>query len=250
MKKMVLMLCFCLSMAHAETITVFAASSLTEAFQEMGTAFEKKTGHQVRFQFAGSQVLKTQLEQGAQADVFASANDLQFDPLVKRGLVTGKTTFTRNQLAVVVPIQNPAKLRSLSDLAKPGLKLILASPNVPVGQYTRAVFDAFSKSSKGFTARALKNLISEENNVRQVVLKIALGEADAGVVYTTDIVGDNKNKVKTLAIPGKYNVIARYPMGVLKSSKQPEVAQAFVAFVQSRAGQSILKKWGFLPVHP
>lgn len=233
--------------AQAETLTVFAASSLTDAFQEMGMAFKARTGVEVVFQFAGSQVLRTQLEQGAKADVYASASDAQFDPLVKAGLVLNKQGFTRNQLALIVPASNPAGIKSLSDLTKPGVKLVLAQTSVPVGQYARQVFDNLSKASRTpFAQRALKNVVSEETNVRQVALKVQLGEADAGIVYTTDLTPEVRAKIKTIAIPGKHNVTATYPIGTLKGSQKG--AGQFVNFVVSKEGQAILKKWGFLKV--
>ncbi|GGJ52388.1 molybdate ABC transporter substrate-binding protein [Deinococcus roseus] len=233
--------------AHAETLTVFAAASLTDAFKEIGAAYKARTGVEVTFQFAGSQVLRTQLEQGAKADVYASANDAQFDPLVKAGLVLNKQAFTRNQLAVIVPASNPAGIKSFSDLAKPGVKLVLAQPSVPVGQYARQVFDNLSRASNTlFAQRVLKNVVSEETSVRQVALKVQLGEADAGVVYTTDITPEVKARVKTILIPGKYNVMATYPIGTVKGGQNS--AAQFVNFVVSRDGQAILKKWGFLKV--
>ncbi|GEM47256.1 molybdate ABC transporter substrate-binding protein [Deinococcus cellulosilyticus] len=235
-------------LAHAQSITVFAAASLTDAFKEIGSAFQNKTGVEVTFQFAGSQVLRTQLEQGAKADVYASASDAQFDPLVKSGLVNGKQTFTRNQLVVIVPLKNPAGIRSLSDLAKPGVKVVVAQSSVPVGQYTRQVFENLSRTSKtSFSQKALKNVVSEETNVRQVALKVQFGEADAGVVYTTDLTPGVRAQVKTIPIAGKYNVVATYPMGTVKGGN-PNAAGQFVKFVLSKEGQNILKKWGFLKV--
>jgi len=235
------------SAAHAAQVTVFAAASLTDAFGEIGRAFEKQSGNSVTFQFAGSQTLRTQLENGARADVFASANSAQYDPLLRVGLVGPGSTFAKNRLVVVAPVGG--KVSTLRDLSKPGIKLVLGDKTVPVGVYSRQMLDLLSKSAlygPNFSSAALKNLVSEETNVRQVALKVGLGEADAGVVYVTDVTPDLKGKVKRLYIPTQYNPIASYPIGTVKGSTQPEAAQAFVNFVQGAAGQAILRKWGFL----
>jgi molybdate transport system substrate-binding protein len=231
-------------------LTVFAASSLTDSFTELGRAFDAKNDTKTSFQFAGSQVLKTQLENGAKADVYASANSAQFDPLVKSGLVVSGGIFTKNRLVVIVPKRGAGNVKTLSDLAKPGVKLVIADKSVPVGGYARQVFVNLEKSGAygaDFSARVLKNVVSEETNVRQVALKVQLGEADAGVVYTTDVTPALAPNVIQLAIPARFNVIAAYPIGVLKAAANAEASNAFVNFVRSAEGQKILLKWGFLP---
>lgn len=233
-------------------LTVFAASSLTDSFSEIGKAFDAKTGSKTNFQFAGSQVLRTQLENGAKADVYASANSTQFDPLVKAGLIAGGIVFSKNRLVVIVPKKGAGNVKTLADLAKPGVKLVIADKTVPVGVYSRQVFEALAKSNKfgaDYGARVLKNIVSEETNVRQVALKVQLGEADAGVVYTTDVTPSLAPSVIQIAIPARYNVIAKYPIGVLKNSSNPDAAKAFTDFVLSKDGQAILGKWGFLSVN-
>jgi molybdate transport system substrate-binding protein len=230
-------------------LTVFAAASLTDAFTEIGRAFDNKTGGKTTFQFAGSQALRTQLENGAKADVYASANATQFDPLLKTGLVSSGNVFARNRLVVIVPKKGAGNVKTLADLGKPGVKLVLADKTVPVGQYARAVFDAISKAGvygEDYTARVLKNIVSEEPNVRQVALKVQLGEADAGVVYTTDVTANLAPSVIQIAIPARFNQIASYPIGTLKDSTNPDTAKAFVEFVLSSDGRAILGKWGFL----
>jgi molybdate transport system substrate-binding protein len=232
-------------------LTVFAAASLTDSFSEIGKAFDAKTGSKTNFQFAGSQVLRTQLENGAKADVYASANSAQFDPLVKAGLIAGGAIFTKNRLVVIVPKKGAGNVKTLADLAKPGVKLVIADKTVPVGVYTRQILETLGKSNKfgvDYTARVLKNIVSEETNVRQVALKVQLGEADAGVVYTTDVTPSLAPSVIQIAIPARYNVIAKYPIGVLKNSSNMDAAKAFTDFVLSRDGQKILGKWGFLSV--
>jgi molybdate transport system substrate-binding protein len=233
-------------------LTVFAAASLTDAFTELGKAFDAKMGGKTNFQFAGSQVLRTQLENGAKADVYASASSSQFDPLVKAGLISSGTVFTRNRLVVIVPKKGAGNVKTLADLGKPGVKLVIADKTVPAGQYARQIFDALGKSKQfgtDYTARVLKNIVSEETNVRQVALKVQLGEADAGVVYTTDVTPNLAPNVIQIAIPARYNVIAKYPIGVLKNSSNPNTAKAFMDFVISLEGQSILGKWGFLAIN-
>ena len=237
-------------MAQSNELTVFAASSLTDAFTEMGKAFDAKMGTKTTFQFAGSPTLRTQLENGAKADVYASANTQQFDPLVKAGLVVGNSIFTKNRLIVIVPKKGSGNVKTLADLAKPGVKLVIADKTVPVGGYARQVFDALNKSGQygpDYAARVLKNVVSEETNVRQVALKVQLGEADAGVVYTTDVTPNILPTVIQIAIPARWNVIAAYPIGTLKGSSSPDSARAFVNFVL-KDGQAILSKWGFLSV--
>jgi molybdate transport system substrate-binding protein len=233
--------------SQANTLTVFAASSLSDSFSEIGRAFDAERGSKTTFQFSGSQTLKTQLENGAMADVYASASPAQFDPLVKTGLIINGAIFTKNRLVVIAPKKGKGVVKTLRDLGKPGVKLVIADQNVPVGAYTR---DALRKLEPllgaGFSARALKNVVSEETNVRQVALKVQLGEADAGIVYSTDITPKLEPSVIRIAIPTRYNVIALYPIGMLKNSRNPMLARAFVGFVRGDEGQAILKKWGFL----
>ncbi|MBB5233911.1 molybdate ABC transporter substrate-binding protein [Deinococcus budaensis] len=234
--------------ADAARLTVFAASSLTDAFGEIGRAFGAQTGHRMTFSFAGSQTLRTQLTQGARADVFASASAAQFTPLVTAGLIGPGQDFTRNRLVVITPAARPA-VRTLADLARPGLRLVIADRAVPAGEATRRTFDLIAASGtygRDFAERALRNVVSEEPNVRQVALKVQLGQADAAVVYGSDLTPELRRSVRSVALPGQFNPPIAYPIGVLKASQNPEAAQAFVRFVRSPAGQAILRKWGFL----
>lgn len=234
--------------ATAANLTVFAAASLTDAFTELGRAFDARTGTTTTFQFAGSQALRTQLENGARADVYASANDAQYIPLVRAGLLTPGQPFARNKLTLIAPKNNPA-LQTLNDLGRPGLKLVIADRAVPVGDYTRRMLLAVDRAGtygKDFSARVLKNVVSEETNVRQVALKVQLGEADAAVVYATDVTPTLKPLVRVIALPTRFNQMASYPLGVLQDAPSPDAARAFVAYVQSADGQKVLRKWGFL----
>lgn len=233
--------------AHAAALTVFAASSLTDAFQEIGRTFDRQTGHRTTFQFAGSQVLRTQIEQGARPDVFASADDTQFVPLKQAGLIPAGQVFARNTLTVITPTRST--LRTLRDLARPGVKLVLADPAVPVGKYSRQLLRALDSApghGPAYSRMVLANVVSVETNVRQVALKVQLGEADAGIVYRTDLTPALKQAVRQLPVPPALNPVASYPIGVLGSSAQPAAAQAFTTFVRGPVGQAILRKWGFL----
>jgi molybdate transport system substrate-binding protein len=234
------------SHAAAADLTVFAASSLTDAFTELGKAFDVRTGNTTSFQFAGSQALRTQLENGARADVYASANDAQYTPLLGKGLVGTGQPFARNKLTLIAPKKSP--VQTLNDLTRPGLRLVIADRAVPVGDYTRRMLSAIDKAGtygKDFSARVLKNVVSEETNVRQVALKVQLGEADAAVVYVTDVTPSLKTQVRVIPLPTRFNQNATYPVGVLKASSKAEAAQAFVTYLLSADGQKVLKKWGF-----
>jgi molybdate transport system substrate-binding protein len=238
----------------ARTLTVFAAASLNGAFTELGKSFETShPGVKVAFNFAGSQTLSAQLLQGASADVFASANHTEMDRLVSNGLVASNVPkdFVTNRLVVILPPNNPAGLASLADLARPGLKLVLADVSVPAGKYARQVLDNLSKDasySPDFSSKVLANVVSNETDVEVVVTKVQLGEADAGIVYISDSVAFPH--LKTISIPDNYNVIAKYPIAVLAEDPQPDLAAEFVDTVLSPDGQAILKKWGFTPVAP
>ena len=233
------------------TLNVFAAASLQAAFTKIGSQFH--TAHSnvtVTFNFAGSDALATQITQGAPADVFASANAAQMNVVVKGGDVDGSNvkTFAHNRLVVVYPKANPAKINTLQDLAKPGIKLVLAAKTVPVGGYA---LDFLTKASADpsfgatYKANVLKNVVSYEADVKSVLAKVALGEADAGIVYTTDA----QTKVDSTAmldIPDALNSIATYPIGVVKASKNAAVAQQFVDYVAGSDGQSVLAQYGFV----
>jgi molybdate transport system substrate-binding protein len=231
-------------------LNIFAAASLTGAFGEIGKHFEKAhPGVAVQINFGGSQTLRTQIEQGAQADVFASANQKEMDALVTENFVKadGFTVFLTNQLIIIMPASNPAGLKTLSDLSKPGVKLVLAAKEVPVGNYTLQVLDKLDTAlGAGYKDKVLANVVSYENDVKQVVAKVQLGEADAGIVYLSDAFA--APELPWIGIPAGNNVIAKYPIAALSASPNADLAQAFIAYVLSREGQFILRKWGFLPV--
>ena len=236
------------------TLTVFAAASLTGAFGDIGKAFEAANpGVTVKFSFAGSSTLLTQIQQGAPADVFASADHKNMDPLVTQNLVASGSDqdFATNLLQVILPPNNPANVQTLQDLAKPGLKLILEDPSVPAGNYARQILANMSKDptyGTDFSTKVLANIVSNETDVKVVVSKVDQGEADAGIVYVTD--GLATPDLKTISIPADYNVIAHYPIAPLVKAPNPDLAKAFVAYVLSTDGQAVMKKWGFSPANP
>jgi molybdate transport system substrate-binding protein len=235
------------------TLTVLAAASLTESFTELGALFESQhEGVTVSFNFAGSQALAEQLAQGAEADVFASASNKYMTAAIDAGRVAADTSsvFVYNRLVVIYPKDNPGGITELKDLAKSGLKVDLADASVPVGQYALDFLDkATADASFGaqFKETVLSNVVSYEENVKAVVTKISLGEADAGIVYVTDITADAAELVGTIDIPDELNTIATYPIAAVSDSKNAELAQAFVELVLSSDGQAILAKYGFVP---
>jgi molybdate transport system substrate-binding protein len=230
-------------------LTVFAAASLTASYTDIGKAFEAvNPGTKVTFNFAGSQALRTQIEQGAKTDVFASADSNNMNPLKTAGLVVGDTPiFTRNRLVVIMPKDNPAGLKTLKDLSKAGLKLDIADASVPVGNYFLQSLDKLSADATygaDFKTQVLARVVSKETDVKQVVSKVSLGEADAGVVYTTDAQAAI-DKLVTIEIPDQFNVIVVYPISVVKGSANPALAQKFIDYVLSADGQAVMKKYGF-----
>lgn len=240
--------------AAEQKLTVFAAASLTDAFNEIGDKFKQQNpGATFEFNYAGSQQLRTQLEQGAAADLFASANTKEMNAAIQSGLVVSGTqkTFVRNRLALIVPKDNPGAITDLKGLAKPGLKIVLAAPGVPVGGYTLIALDKMNADfGATFSQTVLANVVSQEDNVKQVVAKVQLGEADAGIVYTSDITPQVADELIRLDIPDKYNVLATYPIAVLKGARQADLAAKFMDYVLSSDGQAILTKWGFIPAKP
>jgi molybdate transport system substrate-binding protein len=240
--------------AGSITLNVFAAASLTAAFTDIAEAFEAQYPPvSVVLNFAGSQELAQQINSGAPADVFASANARQMKMVIDGGsLISGsQQAFVQNRLVVIVPSDNPAGLKTFYDLSRPGLKLILASKDVPVGTYSLQILEKASQDSaygNTFRENVNRNVVSYENNVKAVLAKIALGEGDAGIVYSSDVTGDNASQVVKIDIPDPMNVIAKYPIAVLKDSRQADLAAAFEAYVLSPDGQEVLAKFGFIPI--
>lgn len=233
------------------TLTIFAASSLTDAFNEMKTTIEAANpGTSIAFNFAASSTLRTQLAQGARADLFASADTAQMRAAQQGNLLSGDPTiFVRNTPVIIVPANNPQGITSPADIAKPGVKLVLAAQEVPIGNYACQILEKMSQDpayGADFSQKALANLVSAEPNVRQVVAKVQLGEGDAGIVYASDITPAIRNQFKVIPIPENVNVIAEYPIAVVRGSSNETGARAFIAYLLSAAGQATLQKWGFV----
>jgi molybdate transport system substrate-binding protein len=233
--------------ARAQEVNVFAATSLRESFAELGKQFEvRHPGTKVVFNLAGSQELRTQIENGAPADVFASADQKHMQALLAQKLAQDAKVFARNEPVLVVPKGNPAKISGLEDLPK-AQRIVIGVPEVPIGAYTLRILDAASKRyGKGFRTKVDAHLASRELNVRQVLTKVALGEADAAIVYRTDAATPiAKDKVEVISIPSDLNVVAEYPVAVLVKAKEPALARQFVEMVFSRAGREVLSNFGF-----
>ena len=234
------------------TLTVFAAASLAESFQALATAFEDDhPGVRVAFNFAGSQTLRTQLEHGAEADVFASANWQHMAQVKESGLLGNVPEyFAANRLAVAVPVDSDA-VQALADLARPGVSIAIAAGEVPAGAYTRESLALLADSDAfpgDYASAVLSNVVTNETSVRGVAQKVALGEVDAGVVYETDaLAAQYAHAIRTLEIPLQFNPAAQYPIAALSTTNELETALEFIKFVQGDSGQAILREHGFVP---
>jgi molybdate transport system substrate-binding protein len=232
------------------TLTVFAASSLTDAFGELAKTFEERNpGVEVRQSFESSSTLLTQIQQGARADVFASAAQEEMSKAVKDGLVRGEPeVFVKNREVIMVPNDNPANIGDFRDLARPGIKLVLAEDGVPAADYALEILrKADAEYGSGFKQEVLSNIVSREVDVRAAVSRVVLGDADATFGYASDYTPDIRDKVKVVPIPENLNIIATYPVATLKDAKEPGLAKKWVDLVTSSEGQEVLKKWGFEP---
>jgi len=232
-------------------LIVFAASSLTEPFRQIGKQLELSyPGLKVVYNFGGSVALRMQLEQGSHADVFAPADTLQMEQAKKSGVVQGDAhIFAKNRLIVIVPLNNSAKIMTFCDLGKPGVKLDVANANAPEGNYSRqAIAKASSICGADFEQRTLQNLVSQEENVQQILSKFQLGEADAGIIYVSDVTARVSKEVRTITIADTYNPIVTYPIALTTKVKNRASAEAFIAFVLSPEGQVLLRGHGFIPV--
>jgi len=216
--------------------------SLKEAFSELEPSFEAEhPGVDVVFNFAGSQILAAQIVAGAPADVFASADQAQMQRAAASNRLQPARVFARNRLVIVAP-STDSTIQGPADLTRPGLRLVLAGESVPVGAYAR---EALGRA--GVRDAALANLVSNEENVRGVVGKVAAGEADAGVVYATDVTDAVAGKLRTVTFAGADDVVPAYEIAALADSPQPVLAAAFVDLVSGPAGAAALGKRGFLP---
>lgn len=238
----------CLGSSTAQKVTVFAASSLIECFQVIAESFQAQNpGTKVTLNFAGSSTLGLQISEGAPADVFASADLIQMQRMAEGGLLGGDSVvFATNRLVVIAP--RGSALRGFTDLAEDGVALVLAGPEVPVGRYSRVAVASYDAAAGGgFAAAVLANVVSEESNVRLVATKVALGEADAGIVYATDAAAFPGLVV--LAVPAAHSPVVNYAAAVLREASQPDLARAFVDLLLSSEGRTILEAHGFGTTH-
>jgi len=219
------------SVSASTPITVFAAASLTEVFQRIDKA--------PRYGFAGSDQLALQIRQGAPVDVYAAASPKQCQLLYREGLVLKPVAFATNKLIVLVPRSNPARIRSVYDLRRSGLKVVIGDRMVPIGSYTRQILDTL-----GISADVLKNVVSEETDVKGIMAKVALGEADAGFVYRTDA-KPVASRTRAVTLPAWAQPPIRYEIAVVKASSHPAAAKAFVKKVLSKRGRLLLGRAGF-----
>jgi molybdate transport system substrate-binding protein len=239
--------------ASPVTLSVFAAASLTKSFNVIASNYHKLHPNvTIKPDYDSSAALEQQLANGAPADIFASADTTNMQKASQAGLVGTSQIFARNRLVVILPAANPAHIATLKDLANPGVKVDLAAASVPVGKYARQVLDNMAKSSdygSAYETAVLKNVVSEEENDQAIVQKVQLGEADAGIVYVSDINPATASQFSSIVIPDNFNVIAQYPIAVVKTSSHSSDAQAFMQYVLSSSGQSVLKQYNFIPVN-
>jgi molybdate transport system substrate-binding protein len=223
--------------SDATTLTVYAAASLTSTFEKIGTDFEAgHDGVSVKFSFGGSSDLVTQIQEGAPADVFASADSATMDRLTVSGLDDGDPqNFATNTLEIAVPPGNPAGIKALDDLAKPGVDVVVCAPEVPCGAAAQSVAEK---------AGVRLDPVSEEQSVTDVLGKVASGEADAGLVYVTDVLAAG-DRVEGVTFPESSSVVNTYPIVAVEGSKQADLGQEFIGAVTSGTGQQILQDAGF-----
>src|SRR3712207_2799435 len=230
------------------TLTVLAASSLIDAFGELANRFEEQNpGVKVRQSFESSSTLLAQIQQGAPADVFASAAEEEMNAAVKDGLVEGEPeVFVKNREIVMVPKDNPANIRRLRDLAKSDVRLVLAGKDVPAADYAMQILGkANQEYGAGFEKDVLSNVVSRESDVRASVNRVVVGDADATFGYASDYTPDIRDRVEVVPIPADLNIVATYPNAAFADAKEPDLAREWVDLVTGEGGQRVLEKWGF-----
>jgi len=228
-------------------LIVFAASSLREVFTELSHRFTAQHPEvRVAFNFAGTGELKAQLEHSTSGDVFAGADRGHTEALVRAGICQGLVVFARNEPCMIVPLEPRSPLTNFLELPN-ATRIVVGAPEVPIGRYTDQILERANKVlGHEFQSRVLVKVVSRELNVKQVLAKVSLGEADAGVVYRTDALLA-QNRVRILNIPAEFNVFAEYTLAILTKAKNPTLARDWVALIRSRAGQSLFARFGFLP---
>ena len=236
--------------ADQTQITVFAAASLKGVMSEMGEQFEAENKNiKVNFNFAGSQTLKTQILEGADVDMFISANNKQFTPVVEAGMITEKKILLKNKLAIAVPKANKKQITDLAGMAGEGDVLVIGNKDVPFGQYTRDIINKYQNDSHaGYVDAFMANVKSEVDAVDKIKPLLILDEADASLVYKSDISKSDKEDITLIEIPDEYNVIADYPYGIIDATKNKAAVEAWEAYMTGSAGTALLTDYGFDPV--
>lgn len=220
-------------------ITVAAAASLSAVFPKIAAGFERENpGTKIRFTFGASNGLATQIKEGAPVDVFASASAKWLDSIATDPGVLARAVFARNRLVVIVPRDNPAHITRFADIARPGVRLVVAAAGVPAGDYARQAF------ARAGLQRALRNVVSNEQDVEGVAAKVVSGDADAGIVYATDVTPIVARAVTMIELPPSAGVIALYEIGVVRGTHAPSLARAFMTYVLG-PGQAVLRESGF-----
>jgi molybdate transport system substrate-binding protein len=242
--------CIALGTTQPSTLTVYAAASLTNALRTLQARYEAAVpGMHLIISTASSGALRAQIEQGARADIFLSADTANPAALAHDGLAEGEpVTFAANRLTIIVPADNPAGIRTPADLARYGVKIIAAIEGAPIAAYANRLVGSLARLAgypAGFVSRYATNVVSREDDVRAVVTKIALGEGDAAIVYQTDAAASSE--VATVAVPDAANVAATYAGIVIKGAAQPAAAHAFLAWLAGTPGRATLLDFGFLP---
>lgn len=231
-------------------ITVFCAAGLTGALSEIGQIYENETGVQVAFNFDGAQILRAQVENGAYADVLVSGSNKHMNALKAEGFMNNSSVsaFAENWQAIIVPNDNPAKIENLSDLAKPGVKIVMGTKDLPITDITLQILDKLANDTAygpEYKEKVLSNVISEETNINFIVSKVALGEADAAFVHKSEVSPEYAKKVTTIDLPQEYNVKSEYTIGILSQSESQDLAEELVNLVKSDEGKSVLQKHGY-----
>ena len=233
--------------AEPAEITIFAAASLKGALTDIVNQFmEENKNVKVKTNFAGSQTLKTQIQEGADVDIYISANDKQFDPINEAGMIEEKKVLLTNKLAIAVPVDNKAGIKDLGDLSKKGVILVIGNKDVPFGQYTRNIIEKYQEDGNdGYVDAFMGNVVSEVDAVDKIKPVLVLGEADGSIVYKSDISKADRKDITLIEIPDKYNVIASYPYGVLKANADKPAVKLFESYLTGEKGTAVLKEYGF-----
>jgi molybdate transport system substrate-binding protein len=234
-------------------LTVFCGAGLTGALTEVGWIYENQSNMSIKFNFDGVPALRAQIEQGAYADALISANLKHMNALKSEGFIDNQSVkiFARNKVAIIVPNDNPANITDLKDLAVPGIKILMGIKDLPAGDYALMVLEKLAADPEygpSYRESVLANVVSQETTVNRIVSKVALGEADAGFAFISDVSPQMRGKVTRILIPDKYNVVGDFPVGVLSQSKYPQESKALIDVLMSKEGQSILDKYGFISV--